>query len=272
MSRSPKMHIQAWALFFVVFTLTIILIILSIPLRDSIRKSDFLWFIYSLIPVLTGIISALVMNRKLLKSFSFRAEITYWYRYLYFILLITGLVFFSLSIISKVKQPPILVQLTEITDLTRDFSDLFYLNSLLFFPLFEEMFFRGIILEGFLSKYSVKKAVLLSSIFFGLIHLYLFQKLHAFLLGIITGWYYSRTRNLLSCMIIHFLNNLVYLIMLKPAVDKFRSLPAPGHKSIFYFEHFWLTLFCSLLAIIISLVALKRTMKTEPAGNQIAQG
>jgi membrane protease YdiL (CAAX protease family) len=268
MKESPKLHIQSWAIIAVVITLTIILMILSFPLRDAIRKSDLLWVIYGYLPILAGLILTLFLNRRFFRFFSCRPETSYWYRYLYFLLLISGFVLFSLSLFSQLKQPPILVQLTEISDFTRNFSDLFYLKYLLLAPVFEEILFRGIILEGFLSKYSVKKSVLLSSLVFAVLHLNVLRMFHAFILGIFTGWYYSKTRNLLSCMIIHFLNNGIYIILLKPATDKFKSLPIPKGNGIFNFEHFWLTFLWSLLSIIISLIALKRTMKTVPAENQ----
>lgn len=70
-------------------------------------------------------------------------------------------------------------------------------------PVFEELLFRGIILDGFLKQYSVRKSILWSSFFFGLFHLNPWQFVTAMILGSFIGWVYHRTRSLLPCMAIH---------------------------------------------------------------------
>jgi hypothetical protein len=78
-----------------------------------------------------------------------------------------------------------------------------FLSLVVAAPLFEELVFRGIILDGFLKQYSVRKSILWSAFFFGLYHLNPWQFITAMGLGIFIGWIYHRTRSLLPCIAIH---------------------------------------------------------------------
>jgi|GEM_PF-973039 len=79
---------------------------------------------------------------------------------------------------------------------------------------FEESIFRGIILEGFLRRYSPKKAILYSAFLFAFMHINPAQFPHTFLLGIVIGWIYYRTQSIWPCIWIHFVNNgLVFSIV-----------------------------------------------------------
>lgn len=90
-----------------------------------------------------------------------------------------------------------------------------FLSVVIAAPLFEELVFRGIILDGFLKQYSVQKSILWSSFFFGLYHLNPWQFVTAMVLGIFIGWIYHRTRSLLPCMAIHaFANGTSFLLSL----------------------------------------------------------
>jgi membrane protease YdiL (CAAX protease family) len=83
---------------------------------------------------------------------------------------------------------------------------------------FEEVAFRGIVLTVFLSKYSERKAIIFSSIGFGLMHMLnllmgrelvwvLGQVVWAFTTGLFYGYVFIRTRSLLPPMIVHYLSN-----------------------------------------------------------------
>ena len=74
-------------------------------------------------------------------------------------------------------------------------------------PLTEELFFRGLILHGFLSRYSVPTSVLVSAVLFGLLHGNPWQFFSATFLGIVFGWWFLRTRSLLPCLVGHSCNN-----------------------------------------------------------------
>ena len=75
-------------------------------------------------------------------------------------------------------------------------------------PVLEELIFRGIILDGLLRFYSPLKAIVFSSLLFGVLHLNPWQFVGAFLVGVFIGWVYYRTKNLSLCIGIHLVNNL----------------------------------------------------------------
>jgi hypothetical protein len=81
-------------------------------------------------------------------------------------------------------------------------------------PLTEELLFRGLILRGFLSHYSVRKAIMASALFFAVFHFNPWQFTGAFVLGAIFAWWFVKTRSLLPCLFGHALNNGVPVILL----------------------------------------------------------
>ena len=87
--------------------------------------------------------------------------------------------------------------------------------------MFEEVAFRGIVLTVFLNRYSERKAILFSSIGFGLIHLLnvtndmelvwvLGQVVWSFSLGLFYGYIFTKTRSLLPPMIVLLPRQCVY--------------------------------------------------------------
>lgn len=82
-----------------------------------------------------------------------------------------------------------------------------FLSIVLFAPLLEELFCRGIILRGLLHHTTPIKAIALSALMFGIMHLNLWQAIPAFILGAFMGWIYWRTHSLWATIFIHFVNN-----------------------------------------------------------------
>lgn len=74
-------------------------------------------------------------------------------------------------------------------------------------PLTEEPLCRGLILGGFLRRYTARKAVLVSALLFAALHLNPYQFISAFASGVLMGWVFLRTRSLLPCIFVHALNN-----------------------------------------------------------------
>ena len=80
-------------------------------------------------------------------------------------------------------------------------------------PVIEELLFRGLILRGFLSHYSTRKAILASAVFFGLLHLNPWQFIGATTWGILFAWWFIQTRSILPCLFGHALVNALPLIV-----------------------------------------------------------
>ena len=81
-------------------------------------------------------------------------------------------------------------------------------------PVMEEVLFRGILLEAVREKYSSGRAIVVSALMFGVIHIIPQQVVNAFVIGLILGFIYVRTNSLWPVIIIHALNNaMAYVIM-----------------------------------------------------------
>ena len=74
-------------------------------------------------------------------------------------------------------------------------------------PLTEELLVRGLILRGFLNRYSVRKAILASALLFGLMHRYPWQFIAPTVGGILFAWWLIETRSMLPCFLGHALIN-----------------------------------------------------------------
>jgi membrane protease YdiL (CAAX protease family) len=93
-------------------------------------------------------------------------------------------------------------------------------------PILEEIFFRGIILNGLLKNYSPQTSIVISAAIFGIIHLNPWQAIPAFLGGLIMGWMYWKTNSIIPGMILHFANNLfsTLLGLAFPNIDTLKQL------------------------------------------------
>ncbi len=79
-------------------------------------------------------------------------------------------------------------------------------------PLTEELLFRGLILSGFLGNYSARKAILVSAVLFSLFHISPYQLCSTFLIGVLLGWLFVRTRSLWPCILAHsFVNGSIFI-------------------------------------------------------------
>lgn len=70
-------------------------------------------------------------------------------------------------------------------------------------PVLEEMLFRGVLLRAFLMQHPRWAAISYSALFFGVAHLNIYQFALAFLLGLLLGWLFERSRSLIPCIALH---------------------------------------------------------------------
>ena len=82
-----------------------------------------------------------------------------------------------------------------------------FLLTAVFAPIFEEWLCRGMVLRGLLTKMKPGWAIVVSALFFALIHLHPWQALNAFIIGVVMGYVYYKTGSLWLTMLIHFVNN-----------------------------------------------------------------
>jgi uncharacterized protein len=116
-------------------------------------------------------------------------------------------------------------------------------------PLLEEQLFRGIILDGYLKNYSPVNSILISAFLFALIHGNLAQGIGAFVMGIVMGLLYWRTKSLLLCIALHFTNNLTAFLAMMADPESIGSEATTreliNNDSIYFVVYL---IFCALLA------------------------
>ncbi|MCM1178458.1 MAG: CPBP family intramembrane metalloprotease [Clostridium sp.] len=101
----------------------------------------------------------------------------------------------------------------------------------IFAPFFEEWLCRGMILRGLLQKMKPVWAIVISALFFAVIHMNPWQAIPAFALGVLFGYVYYRTGSLKLTILMHCVNNTFAAIMghvdaFKDA-DSFREVLSP---------------------------------------------
>ena len=97
-----------------------------------------------------------------------------------------------------------------------------FLLVAIFAPIFEEWLCRGMVLRGLLTKMKPVWAIVISALFFALIHANPWQALNAFLIGLMMGYVYYKSGSLLLTMLIHFVNNGTAVVMSN--IDRFKDM------------------------------------------------
>ncbi len=89
-----------------------------------------------------------------------------------------------------------------------------FITVSIFAPVCEEWLCRGMVLRGLLCKSRIKPfwAIIISALFFALIHFNPWQAVPAFLLGCLFGYVYYKTGSLKLTMLMHFTNNTFALV------------------------------------------------------------
>lgn len=85
-------------------------------------------------------------------------------------------------------------------------------------PLFEEFFYRGVILRGFVARYNQRAAVLASSLLFMAVHFYPILYVQTFGMSVLFSWLWLRTRSVWPGVLLHMVNNLLGFVGLASSV------------------------------------------------------
>lgn len=83
----------------------------------------------------------------------------------------------------------------------------------IFAPFFEEWLCRGIVLRGMLKHVKPTWAIIISALFFALIHTNFWQAVPAFLMGLVFGFVYYKTGSLKLTMLMHCVNNTMAFVV-----------------------------------------------------------
>ena len=182
-----------------------------------------------------------------------------------FVILATvSLAFCSDAILSAMPEMPQWLEDT-LKGLTSGGS--IWLNFLMvsiFAPFFEEWLCRGMILRGLLgNKVKPAWAIVISAVFFAVIHLNPWQAVPAFLLGCLFGFVYYKTGSLKLTMLMHFANNTFSLVMSN--LDGFDDVESwldvlPGPR-------YWVIFAACILMIMLIIQAFRRIPQEHQGGN-----
>ena len=129
----------------------------------------------------------------------------------------------------------------------------------IFAPFFEEWLCRGTVLRGLLGKgMEPGWAIVISAVFFAVIHANPWQAVPAFLLGCLFGYVYYKTGSLKLTMLMHFTNNTFSLIM-----SNVSSLEATDSwMDVFPGAGFWL-IFAACILLLALIILKLRTIPVE---------
>jgi len=125
----------------------------------------------------------------------------------------------------------------------------------IFAPFFEEWLCRGMVLRGLLGR-GLKPvwAIVISAVFFALIHANPWQAVPAFLLGCLFGYFYYKTGSLKLTMLMHFTNNTFSLIL-----SNVSSLEATDSwMDVFPGAEYWLIFAACILMLALIVLRLRR--------------
>ncbi len=129
------------------------------------------------------------------------------------------------------------------------------ITSLAVAPVLEELLCRGIILETLRRRWNNTIAILVSALFFGLVHADPATALAGTVVGIIFGTIYIRTSSLFSVIILHSINNAIAF-----ALISFDAGDMTLRQILDNDPAFWTVYGCALFIFLVSSVESLRTL------------
>ena len=140
-----------------------------------------------------------------------------------------------------------------------------FLVVAIFAPIFEEWLCRGMVLRGLLTKMKPVWAIVISALFFAVIHANPWQALNAFLIGLLMGYVYYKTGSLILTMIIHFVNNGTSVILSN--IEAFKDYEDLYWIEILGKQEFMVVFALSCLILVACLWVFSRIKVENPWGN-----
>lgn len=261
---------QAWGLLglllLITIVLTILLLVIKLALGARLPESVFTnpWFMliqYTVLFVLI-ILLGFRLKRRTEPGFSVAWKLISPAEAFLIMMITLGLYFLIDPITDLIPMPEFFKRL--IMELLSDRSLPTVLMLVVAAPICEELFFRGIILDGLLKNYTPKRAIIWSALFFGIGHLNPWQFIAGLAIGLFMGWVYYRTRSLTATVFIHVVANGSGVLLgwlLVPDPQQWVTTRALVGNDLLYF---------GLLAmdVLIVIVAIKRLRRlwNKPAG------
>lgn len=133
-----------------------------------------------------------------------------------------------------------------------------------FAPIFEEWLCRGQVLRGLLNK-GIKPvwAIIISAVFFAVIHANPWQAIPAFILGAFFGYVYYRTGSLKLTMIMHCANNTFAVIL--SHIDKFEDMES--WQDVLPAGQYWVIFTACLILVALTILFFNKIELEKKSGN-----
>ncbi|MDR0419941.1 MAG: CPBP family intramembrane metalloprotease [Prevotellaceae bacterium] len=198
---------QSWILVLCFLPLLIFVAVLGVIMKAINFDSNFISFIeYSVALGMLVLIAFIFKNRVADKPFiHYKNKVSAWV----YVLVIPAVI--SLGGLADMAGTMLLPEMPDALkqSLEETMSSNFFtiLTAVIAAPALEEIICRGIICEGLIKNISPRAAILWSAFIFAVIHLNPWQGLSAFAIGCFLGWIYWKTRSIIPCIFIHFVNN-----------------------------------------------------------------
>jgi membrane protease YdiL (CAAX protease family) len=101
-------------------------------------------------------------------------------------------------------------------------------------PIAEELFFRGLVLRGFLGRYPLAQAVGASALLFALFHLNFWTVVAVLPLGFGFAWLRLKTNSLVPCILSHMTVSITTNYLVAPLVLAFGGSPEVATEVVHY--------------------------------------
>ena len=101
-------------------------------------------------------------------------------------------------------------------------------------PILEELLCRGVLFEVLNRRWGVKVSILISALFFGLLHFSPANAIVAIVAGLIFGVLYVRTSSLYVTIIIHAINNAIAFALISFGIDDMSFAEMLGGGTLYY--------------------------------------
>lgn len=93
--------------------------------------------------------------------------------------------------------------------------------TIVFIPIYEEIFYKGIIFGYLRKNFNIIVAVLVQALIFGIMHLNLVQSIYTFILGIVLALIYMYSDSILGNITVHIIFNLLGALIVPMLLSKF---------------------------------------------------
>lgn len=134
----------------------------------------------------------------------------------------------------------------------------------IFAPFFEEWLCRGMILRGLLNR-GMKPvwAIVVSAVFFAVIHMNPWQAVPAFILGAAFGYVYYKTGSLKLTMLMHCVNNTLSVILSN--IDSLKD--AETWNEILPTQAYWIVLVACIMLVVLGYLFFRRIQPVRANGS-----